>query len=91
MCTHSDTPLQGYNAQLAINDQQVAVAVALTIDSPDFGHLEPVVRAARTSCTPTLAIGISAKSKRSSAAVSRSLSYQTPVCAVAPARGGRAA
>jgi hypothetical protein len=45
MRTHGYAPLQGYNAQLAVNEQQVVVAAELTTDSPDFGHLEPMVRA----------------------------------------------
>jgi transposase len=48
MRTHGFKPLQGYNAQLAVNDQQVIVAAELTCDSPDFGHLEPMVRAAQS-------------------------------------------
>ena len=47
MRTHGYTPLQGYNAQLAVSDQQVVIAAELTCDSPDFGHLEPMVRAAQ--------------------------------------------
>ena len=47
MRTHGYAPLQGYNAQLAVNDRQVIVAAELTTDSPDFGHLEPMVRAAQ--------------------------------------------
>src|SRR3954463_7470245 len=47
MRTHGYAPLQGYNAQLAVNEQQVVIAAELTTDSPDFGHLEPMVRAAR--------------------------------------------
>ena len=47
MRTHGFKPLQGYNAQLAVNDQQVVIAAELTCDSPDFGHLEPMVRAAQ--------------------------------------------
>ena len=47
MRTHGFRPLQGYNAQLAVNDQQVILAAELTTDSPDFGHLEPMVRAAQ--------------------------------------------
>ena len=47
MRTHGYKPLQGYNAQLAVNDQQVVIAAELTTDSPDFGHLEPMVRAAQ--------------------------------------------
>ena len=45
MRTQGQPPLQGYNAQLAVNDQQVIVAAELTTDAPDFGHLEPMVRA----------------------------------------------
>ena len=47
MRTHGYKPLQGYNAQLAVNAQQVVIAAELTTDSPDFGHLEPMVRAAQ--------------------------------------------
>ena len=47
MRTHAFKPLQGYNAQLAVNEQQVVIAAELTTDSPDFGHLEPMVRAAQ--------------------------------------------
>jgi transposase len=47
MRTHGYAPLQGYNAQLAVNEQQIVVAAELTTDSPDFGHLEPMVRAAQ--------------------------------------------
>jgi transposase len=43
--TPGQPPLQGYNAQLAVNDQQVIVAAEITTESPDFGHLEPMVRA----------------------------------------------
>jgi transposase len=39
--------LQGYNAQAATNDQQIVIAAEITVDSPDFGHLEPVLSAAR--------------------------------------------
>jgi transposase len=45
MRTHGYKPLQGYNAQLAVNEQQVVIAAELTTDSPDFGHLEPMIRA----------------------------------------------
>jgi hypothetical protein len=46
MRTHGYKPLQGYNAQLAVNDGQVVIAAELTTDSPDFGHLEPMIAAA---------------------------------------------
>jgi hypothetical protein len=39
--------LQGYKAQAATNDQQIVVAAEITVDSPDFGHLEPILTAAR--------------------------------------------
>jgi hypothetical protein len=47
MRTQGQPPLQGYNAQLAVNDQQVIVAAEVTTDAPDFGHLEPMVHAIR--------------------------------------------
>jgi transposase len=37
--------LQGYNAQAAVNEHQILVAAEVTVDSPDFGHLEPMVDA----------------------------------------------
>jgi transposase len=37
--------LQGYNAQAAVNEQQILVACEVTLESPDFGHLEPLVDA----------------------------------------------
>jgi transposase len=45
MRTRGQPPLQGYNAQLAVNERQVIVAAEITTDAPDFGHLEPMVRA----------------------------------------------
>ena len=38
--------VQGYNAQAAVNDEQLVVAAEITVDSPDFGQLEPLVDAA---------------------------------------------
>jgi transposase len=43
--THGQPPLQGYNAQMAVNGQQLVIAAEITTESPDFGHLEPMVRA----------------------------------------------
>jgi transposase len=38
--------IQGYNAQAAVNEQQIVIAAEVTVDSPDFGHLEPMMDAA---------------------------------------------
>jgi hypothetical protein len=43
--THGQPPMQGYNAQLALNHQQVVLAAEVTTESPDFGRLEPIVHA----------------------------------------------
>jgi hypothetical protein len=39
--------LQGYNAQAAANEHQIVIAAEIQVVSPDFGHLEPMVAAAR--------------------------------------------
>jgi len=39
--------LQGYNAQAVTNEQQIVIAAEISADSPDFGHLEPMVSAAQ--------------------------------------------
>jgi transposase len=38
--------LQGYNAQAATNERQIVLAAEISVDGPDFGHLEPMVEAA---------------------------------------------
>ncbi len=38
--------IQGYNAQAAVTEGQIVIAAEVTIDSPDFGHLAPMVDAA---------------------------------------------
>ncbi len=38
--------IQGYNVQAVTNEQQIVIAAEVTTDSPDFGHLEPMVDAA---------------------------------------------
>jgi len=45
MRTQGQPAVQGYNAQAAVTDGQIIVAAEITIDSPDFGHFEPMVRA----------------------------------------------
>jgi transposase len=47
--------MQGYNAQAATNDQQIVIAAEINADSPDFGHLQPMVDAAQAELA---AIGI---------------------------------
>jgi len=37
--------MQGCNVQGAVNEQQIVIAAEVTIDSPDFGHLDPMVKA----------------------------------------------
>jgi len=44
--TEGQPPIQGYNARAAVNEHQVVVAAEVTVDSPDFGRLEPMVAAA---------------------------------------------
>ena len=40
--------VQGYNAQAVCTEQQIVIAAEVTVDSPDFGHLAPMVNATRT-------------------------------------------
>ena len=40
--------MQGYNAQAAVSEEQIVLAAEVTVDSPDFGHLEPMVEATVT-------------------------------------------
>jgi hypothetical protein len=40
--------VQGYNARLVTTEDQIVIAAEVNVDSPDFGHLEPMVRAAQT-------------------------------------------
>jgi transposase len=40
--------VQGYNAQAAVNEQQIVLAAEISVESPDFGRLEPMVDA--TAC-----------------------------------------
>jgi hypothetical protein len=38
---------QGYNAQAVVSEQQIVLAAEVTASSPDFGHLTPMIDAAR--------------------------------------------
>jgi hypothetical protein len=40
--------LQSYNAQAAVNEHHIVVAAEVTVDSPDFGHIEPMVDAVQS-------------------------------------------
>jgi len=40
--------VQGYNAQAAVTETQIVIAAEVPIDSPDFGHLGPMVAATQT-------------------------------------------
>ena len=39
--------LQGYDAQAAVNENRIVIAAEIEVVSPDFGHLERIVTAAR--------------------------------------------
>ena len=39
--------VQGYNAQAVATEDQIVIAAEVTVASPDFGHLEPMICAAR--------------------------------------------
>jgi transposase len=39
---------QGYNVQAVVNEHQIVLAAEVTLSSPDFGHLEPMIKATRS-------------------------------------------
>jgi Transposase DDE domain len=47
--------VQGYNAQAVVTEQQIVIAAEVNSESGDFGHLEPMINAARAEL---LAAGI---------------------------------
>src|SRR3954454_4678170 len=49
--------VQGYNAQAVVTAEQIVIAADVTVDSPDFGHLEPMITAAQAELAD---IGITA-------------------------------
>jgi transposase len=49
--TAGQKAIQGYNAQAAVNEHQILVAAEVTLESPDFGHLEPMVDATERELT----------------------------------------
>jgi hypothetical protein len=46
MRTQGQPNIQGYNAQAVVTEQRIIIAAEVTTQSPDFGQLEPMVRAA---------------------------------------------
>ncbi len=50
--------VQGYNAQAACTEDRIVIAAEVTVDSPDFGHLEPMVKATETDLA---AAGVTAR------------------------------
>jgi transposase len=46
MRTKGMPPRQAYNAQAAVNERHIILAAEITVDAPDFGHLEPVLNKA---------------------------------------------
>jgi hypothetical protein len=46
MRTQGQPTVQGYNAQAAVTRGQIIVAAEVAVESPDFGHLELITRAA---------------------------------------------
>jgi len=40
--------VQGYNAQAAVDENQIVIAAEITVDSPDFGHLQPMLDATQS-------------------------------------------
>ncbi len=46
MIQQGQPPMQGYNAQAAVTTNQIIVAAEIATSAPDYGRLEPVVRAA---------------------------------------------
>jgi len=43
--------VQGYNAQATVTAEQIGIDAEVTVDSPDLGHLEPMVDAAERAAT----------------------------------------
>ena len=37
--------VQGYNAQAVVNENHIVIAAEIGVDAPDFGHLQPMVKA----------------------------------------------
>ena len=44
---------QGYNTQAVVNEEQIVLAAEVSASSPDFGHLEPMVKATKRELEAT--------------------------------------
>ena len=40
---------QGYNVQAVVSEEQIVLAAEVSASSPDFGHLEPMVKATKSA------------------------------------------
>jgi Transposase DDE domain len=98
MRAQGQPPLQGYNAQLAVNDQQVIVAAEVTPTRPTSAiwsrwsarrsaSCAPLTSTSPRSWSPTPVTGTSARSKRLSATASRSSSPPDSGLRTAPRPG----
>ena len=43
MCSKGLPHRQAYNVQTAVNERQIILAAEISLDAPDFGHLEPML------------------------------------------------
>ena len=94
--------MQGYNAQAVCNEQQIVIAAEITGDSPDFGHLQPMITATQRelgepgsptrsrSSSPTPATGTTSRWTNSPCATSPCSFPRTPANAPTPGRAGTA-
>ncbi len=51
---------QGYNVQAVVTEEQIVLAAEVSASSPDFGHLEPMVKATKRELQ---AIGVTETSR----------------------------
>ena len=95
--------VQGYNAQATTTEDQIVIAAEVTVDTGDFGHLEPMVTAARDELhgagvndTPEVVLADAGywhreQMDRSVTPASKCSSRRTPAPARAPVPAGTAA
>jgi hypothetical protein len=44
--------VQGYNVQVAVNEQQIALAREITVETIDLGQLQPIIDATMRELAP---------------------------------------